>query len=92
MVIMGSAATLWGPSLGAAAIIIGESVAAIYFDDRWPLVLGIIFVVCVMFLKGGFARHLTRLWNASVRGGTKAGQACRTARTSHASLGNEVET
>ena len=64
MVIMGGAATLWGPSLGAAAIIIGESVAAVYFDDRWPLVLGIVFVVCVMFLKGGFARHLTRLWNA----------------------------
>ena len=65
MVIMGGAATLWGPSLGAAAIVIGESVAAVYFDDRWPLVLGIIFVVCVMFLKGGFARHLTRLWNLS---------------------------
>ena len=34
MVIMGGAATLWGPSLGAAAIVIGESVAAVYFDGQ----------------------------------------------------------
>jgi branched-chain amino acid transport system permease protein len=63
MVIIGGAASLWGPSLGAAAIIVAESVAGIYFEDRWPLVLGIIFVACVMLLKGGFARHLTRLWD-----------------------------
>jgi ABC-type branched-subunit amino acid transport system permease subunit len=67
MVIIGGAATLWGPVLGAAAIVIAQSIAGIYFDTRWPLVLGIIFVVCVMFLKGGFARHLTRLWNAMWR-------------------------
>jgi branched-chain amino acid transport system permease protein len=71
MVIIGGAATLWGPSLGAAVIILLESVASIYFEDRWPLILGIVFVVCVMFLKGGFARHLTRLWDLLWRrGGT----------------------
>ncbi len=32
------------------------------------IVMGIVFVVCVMFLKGGFARHLTRLWNGLWRG------------------------
>jgi branched-chain amino acid transport system permease protein len=91
MVIMGGAATLWGPSLGAAAIIIGESVAAVYFDDRWPLVLGIIFVVCVMFLKGGFARHLTRLWNL-LWGGRKPHEGLSGAEDVHAPTGNEVET
>jgi branched-chain amino acid transport system permease protein len=62
MVIMGGAATLWGPCLGAAVIVLVQSFASIYSPDRWPLILGAIFVVCVMFIKGGFARHLARFW------------------------------
>jgi branched-chain amino acid transport system permease protein len=75
MVIMGGGATLWGPCLGAAVIVLFEwlftqspfavRVAQWWpsFPERWPLILGILFVVCVVFLKGGFARYLTRLWN-----------------------------
>jgi branched-chain amino acid transport system permease protein len=90
MVIMGGAATLWGPSLAAAAIIIAESVAGIYFEERWPLVLGIVFVICVMFLKGGFARYLTRLWDFLWSRGRRASVA--SSEDVHASIGNEVET
>ena len=89
MVIIGGAATLWGPSLGAAVIILLESVASIYFEDRWPLILGIVFVVCVMFLKGGFARHLTRLWDLLWRRG---GQRDNGSEDVPASVGSEVET
>jgi branched-chain amino acid transport system permease protein len=75
MVIMGGGASLWGPCLGAAAIVFFEwlftqsplaRVAAESwptFPERWPLILGILFVLCVVFLRGGFARYLTRLWN-----------------------------
>ena len=98
MVIIGGAATLWGPTLGAAAIIIAESLAAIYFPERWPLILGAIFVVCVMFLKGGFARHLSRLWGngwfgsgaAQLTGGRPQTKALDDKNT-HAAIGSQVE-
>jgi branched-chain amino acid transport system permease protein len=85
MVIMGGGATLWGPCAGAAVIVLFEwlftqsplaaRVAEWWpsFPERWPLVLGILFVVCVVFLRGGFARYLTRLWGwAWSFGGRKA--------------------
>lgn len=63
MVIMGGGGTLWGPALGAAAIVLVQNYAGIYMPDRWPLILGIMFVVCVLFLKGGFSPHLMRFWD-----------------------------
>ena len=63
MVIMGGPATLWGPCLGAAVIVFAERYSSTYLPDRWPLVLGGIFVLCVMLLRGGFARYLTQLWD-----------------------------
>jgi branched-chain amino acid transport system permease protein len=63
MVIMGGGSTLWGPALGALVIILFQNYTGIYMPDRWPLLLGILYVLCVMFLRGGFARHLTRFWN-----------------------------
>jgi len=71
MVIMGGAATLWGPALGAAAIVLVEQYAGIYLPERWPLVLGGIFVLCVMGLRGGFAAYLTRFWDWLVYGRQK---------------------
>jgi len=62
MVIIGGPATLYGPCLGAAVIILVQHFASIYTPDRWPLILGGIFVLCVMLLKGGFARYLSSLW------------------------------
>ena len=62
MVIIGGPATLYGPCLGAAVIILVQQFASIYTPDRWPLILGGIFVLCVMLLKGGFAKYLSILW------------------------------
>jgi branched-chain amino acid transport system permease protein len=63
MVIMGGPATLWGPCLGAAVIVLVQHYSGIYMPDRWPLLLGGIFVLCVMLMKGGFARYLSALWS-----------------------------
>lgn len=63
MVIMGGGATLWGPALGAAVIILVKNYAGIWMPERWPLILGALYVVCVMFLKNGFAPHLRPLWD-----------------------------
>jgi branched-chain amino acid transport system permease protein len=71
MVIIGGGGTLWGPALGAVAIVLVEHYSSVYLTQRWPLILGGLFVVCVMFMQGGFARYLSSLW-AKVRfGGSK---------------------
>jgi branched-chain amino acid transport system permease protein len=62
MVIMGGGATLWGPCLGAAVIVLADHYSSEYAKDRWQLILGCIFVLCVMVVRGGFASYLSRLW------------------------------
>lgn len=65
MVIIGGAGTLWGPCLGAAVIIFAREYIGVSasMKERWPLILGLFFVVCVMLLRGGFARYLSRAWD-----------------------------
>jgi len=66
MCIIGGLGTLWGPALGALVIILVEYFSGIYFPERWPLVLGALFVITVMFLRGGIAIYLNRLWRKMV--------------------------
>lgn len=61
-VILGGAGTLVGPVIGAAVVIGIEYGASLYSPERWPLILGAIFVIAVMFLRGGIYRHLINLW------------------------------
>jgi branched-chain amino acid transport system permease protein len=65
MVILGGRATLWGPCLGAAVIIFSREKISAWgpVKDKWWFILGVVFVVCVMFLPGGFARYLSKAWN-----------------------------
>jgi branched-chain amino acid transport system permease protein len=62
MVIIGGAGTLWGPCLGALVIICVQQYAGAYIPDKWPLILGALFVVCVLFLRGGLCRYLEAAW------------------------------
>lgn len=66
MVIAGGAATLAGPVVGAALVVIVKNVASAYVE-RWNFVLGAIFVAIVVFMPEGlvpgtvrFARFLVR--------------------------------
>jgi branched-chain amino acid transport system permease protein len=62
MVILGGPGTLFGPFIGAIVVVLGENISLTYVPDRWPLILGGIFVLCVMLLRGGFAPYLSRLY------------------------------
>lgn len=64
MVIIGGSGTLFGPFVGAVVVVLLEHFARIYVPERWPLILGGIFVVCVMLVRGGFASYLSRFWRA----------------------------
>ncbi len=63
MVIMGGGATMWGPCVAAAVIVLIETYVSKYLGTDWPLFLGGLFVLSVVFLPDGFARYLTRFWN-----------------------------
>jgi branched-chain amino acid transport system permease protein len=64
MVIIGGSGTLFGPFMGSLVVVLIEHFARIYVPERWPLILGGIFVVCVMVFRGGFASYLSRFWGA----------------------------
>ena len=64
MVIVGGPGTLFGPFIGAFIIVLLENITSIYVPDRWPLILGGIFVFCVILVRGGFASYLSRFWRA----------------------------
>ena len=68
MVILGSSSTVFGPVLGAAVVVVLEHVASIYVPSRWPLILGGVFVLAVMFLRGGITVHLLSIGRKKVRG------------------------
>lgn len=59
MVILGGAGTLFGPLLGAAALVILEAVLTAY-TENWQLPLGIILLVIVLFSHGGLAALIRR--------------------------------
>jgi len=62
MVIIGGPGTLFGPFVGAVLVVLVEHFARIYVAERWPLILGGIFVLCVMLVPNGFASYLSRYW------------------------------
>src|SRR6266849_2442258 len=53
MVLLGGEATLIGPLLGTAAYVVIQNVLSSMFTGRWQLILGALFVVFVLFVRGG---------------------------------------
>lgn len=62
MVLIGGAARLAGPIVGAAVIVLAEYFASGWLPQRWPLILGAIFVAAVMLARGGVLPTVARLW------------------------------
>jgi branched-chain amino acid transport system permease protein len=60
MVISGGTATLLGPIVGAAIVVIVKNVVSAYVE-RWNLVLGLIFVVIISFMPEGLVPGSVRL-------------------------------
>lgn len=63
MIILGGIGTLIGPLLGAFVIVYVENVVSIQID-RWPTVMGLIFIVMVLFARTGIAGGVRRGWYA----------------------------
>ncbi len=63
MIIIGGSGTLWGALIGSFIIFVLEFYVSGISTDRWPIVLGVCFVVAVMFARRGIFPVLDRLWN-----------------------------
>ena len=63
MVILGGASTIFGPILGAAVVLFLQYYASIFVPERWPLILGAVFVLSVTFLRQGIGVYSLRLLN-----------------------------
>ncbi len=61
MAIMGGLGTFLGPVVGAAVFIFVENFASIVAPQRWPLILGGLFVLTIMFAREGLGVYLWRL-------------------------------
>ena len=61
MVVIGGAGTLFGPLMGAVIIVLLKYYASIFTPERWPLVLGAVFIISAMLFRGGLLPHLIKL-------------------------------
>lgn len=52
MVLIGGAGTLWGPVIGAALIVIMETIIS-SFTEYWMMIIGAIFILFVIFIPNG---------------------------------------
>jgi branched-chain amino acid transport system permease protein len=68
MVIAGGPGTIAGPVVGAGLVVLLKNVASAYID-RWIMLLGVVFVLIVMFVPGGIVPGVLRAWK---RWGTRA--------------------
>jgi branched-chain amino acid transport system permease protein len=62
IVILGGCTTFFGPVLGSVVILSIEYLSSLYMPDRWPLILGGIFVVAIIFIPNGLSVLLLKYW------------------------------
>jgi branched-chain amino acid transport system permease protein len=61
MVIAGGAGTLLGPILGATLVLVLKNVVSAYVE-RWLMLLGVVFVVIVIFMPDGLVPGVAQWW------------------------------
>lgn len=61
MVIVGGVGTLFGAVIGTAVIIFTRNIVSLY-TDRWTIVMGLIFVITILFARDGLAGGTRRLF------------------------------
>ncbi len=72
MVIVGGVGSLFGAVVGAAVIIFTRNIISLY-TSRWPTIMGLIFVITILFARDGLAGGARRLFNRFL--GTRRDQA-----------------
>lgn len=81
MLIIGGVGTLWGGVIGSAVILFLQYFVSLYTAQRWPFILGWLFIAAVFLAKDGIFPVLTRLWRRVCRYPTTGGGPDRPAKT-----------
>ena len=68
MTIVGGGGTIYGPVIGAALIIIIQYYAAVVTPDRWPMILGLAFVLAILYARAGVGVYLYKMWKRVLDG------------------------
>jgi branched-chain amino acid transport system permease protein len=63
MAIIGGSGTLFGAVIGAAVVIFVEYFGSLVTAERWPLIVGVVFVISIMYFRAGLGVTLERLWH-----------------------------
>jgi branched-chain amino acid transport system permease protein len=64
--LIGGSGSLYGPIIGSFVFIwLSESMSVVW--ARWPLLLGVAFVIVVLFFRGGVVEAWDRIWRFSKR-------------------------
>lgn len=80
MVILGGAGTLFGPLVGAGIVVFLRNLVSAY-TQRWMLILGVVFVLTVLYAPQGVAGGARALWEWwQRRSGAQPGMAAEGAR------------
>lgn len=66
MVILGGAGTLIGPLVGSFIIVFVRNEVSLHVD-RWPTVLGLIFIVTMLFARQGIVGGISAAWRLWLR-------------------------
>jgi branched-chain amino acid transport system permease protein len=61
MAIIGGASFLYGPPIGAAIFVVLQNYISTY-TERWPIIMGVLFIALVLTRRGGVADVLNLLW------------------------------
>ncbi|MGH8911435.1 MAG: branched-chain amino acid ABC transporter permease [Acidimicrobiia bacterium] len=90
--ILGGIGTLVGPMIGAFIIVFIQNVVSQYLE-RWPTLMGLIFIGVILFARKGIVGALSGAWHRWLRRGGGDGEGTGTVpeRTVDTVLGGELE-
>ncbi|HUB97691.1 MAG TPA: ABC transporter permease [Stellaceae bacterium] len=66
MAMLGGTGTLIGPGIGAGVVLLLKNLVSSY-SEHWPVIIGVIFVACVLYFPIGIWGSLRRIRGGSVR-------------------------
>ena len=62
MLIIGGAGRLWGAIFGSLVFVFLQFFVSLFTPARWPLIMGVVFILVAMFLREGIWGYLNKLF------------------------------
>jgi branched-chain amino acid transport system permease protein len=90
MVILGGVGTVWGPLVGAAIVVLVENVLSTSVE-RWPTMLGLIFIFVILFARAGIVGSLEKVLRRRKSSGPPSPPSNRGSTDAVAPVGNHKE-